>query len=164
MLVTTTSALGRSSLYNRLRLPGILEFRRLGMTGGWGHFQIPDAIFLMMRELLDLEAHRYSSGYRYGDGPNWRLRVARVALKQLELDENLLCHGIKREVYGVPLAENWREYLRGEEGYAKLARPPAREIAQACIQRWLLPRSQRDPSFRAWTRQDTWYLISRHWE
>ncbi len=162
-LVTTTSALGRSSLYNRLQLPGMVKFHRLGMTGGWGHFQIPDAIFARMRDLLELEAHRYSSGHRYGDGPNWRLRVVRVALKRLGLDENLLCHGIKREVYGVPLAENWRQYLRGEEAEARLDRASAEEIGRACVERWLLPRSQRDPGFLSWTRRDTWQLISRHW-
>ena len=36
--VTTTSALGRSSLYNRLRIGGQSIFDSIGSTSGWGHF------------------------------------------------------------------------------------------------------------------------------
>lgn len=161
VLVTTTSALGRSSIYNRLRLPGLVEFHRLGMTNGWGHFQVPDSIFSEMRRLLELEGHKYASGYRYGDGPNWRLRVAREALKRVGLDENVMRHGIQREVYGVPLAENWREFLLGQDSDAVLKRPTVKEISDACIERWLLPRSRRRPEFRAWKRDDTWHLTSQ---
>ncbi|WP_258190482.1 DUF4338 domain-containing protein [Candidatus Hakubella thermalkaliphila] len=161
VLVTTTSALGHSSLYNRLRLPGLIEFHRLGTTNGWGHFQVPDSIFNQMRRLLELGGHKYASGYRYGDGPNWRLRVAREALERIGLDGNVMRHGIRREVYGVPLTENWREYLLGEDDDAILERPTVKEIADACIERWLLPRSKRRPQFRAWKRGDTWRLITQ---
>lgn len=161
VLVTTTSALGRSSVYNRLRLPGLIEFHRLGMTNGWGHFQVPDSVFNKMRQLLELEGHKYASGYRYGDGPNWRLRVVRESLKRIGLDQDVMRHGIQREVYGVPLAENWREYLLGEDDDAILQRPTVKEIADACIERWLLPRSQRRPQFRAWKKEHTWRLITQ---
>lgn len=36
--VTTTSALGRSSIYNRLKLDNRMIFRPIGTTLGWGHF------------------------------------------------------------------------------------------------------------------------------
>src|SRR5579883_2655262 len=36
LLLTVTSALGRSSLYNRLKLPGMVNFQRIGQTTGWG--------------------------------------------------------------------------------------------------------------------------------
>ena len=59
-LITVTSALGRSSIYNRVRLPDILELIRLDKsTKGWGHFQIPDEIFSDMRR-----GHVPSSGVR----------------------------------------------------------------------------------------------------
>jgi len=51
-MVTTSSALGRSSMYNRLRLPGCRLFRSVGYTSGWGHFHIPDQLFSTMREYL----------------------------------------------------------------------------------------------------------------
>src|SRR5690606_37794637 len=43
--VTTTSALGRSSLYNRLKLNGQPIFHQIGSTSGWGHFHVSDELF-----------------------------------------------------------------------------------------------------------------------
>ena len=44
-VVTTSSSLGRSSVYNRLKLDGTEYFKSIGYTGGWGHFHIPDELF-----------------------------------------------------------------------------------------------------------------------
>lgn len=154
-LVTVTSALGRSSIYNRMKLPGSMELIRVGDTAGWGHFHVPGDIFLKMRRLLEMDGHRYAKGHGYGEGPNWRLRTIRQALKSIGLDEELLRHGISREVYCCPLAQNWREYLKGEVNECFSRRPSAREIASAALERWVIPRSQRRPEYRRWTLEDT---------
>lgn len=161
-LVTTTSALGRSSLYNRLKLPDLVEFKRVGHTEGWGHFQIPDPIFEDMRQLLRSEGHKYASGHKYGDGPNWRVRVIRASLKRIGLSEDLLRHGIRREVFGVPLAKNWKQYLCGETQQADLFPPSINELGDACVERWMLPRSRSDDSYRGWRREDTWDRLMQH--
>jgi len=161
-LVTTSSALGRSSTYNRLSLPGLLSFERLGWTSGWGHFQIPDAVFEDMRRLLALSHHKYASGNRYGDGPNWRMRVVRVALEEIGFDASVLRHGIKREVFGLPIASNWREFLTGSARQPILRCPSTRTIADACLDRWILPRSVRDPSYLRCTRSDIRRAMLRH--
>ena len=36
LAVTTSSSMGRSSVYNRLKLDGVPYFRSIGYTGGWG--------------------------------------------------------------------------------------------------------------------------------
>jgi hypothetical protein len=164
VLVTTTSSLGRSSIYNRLKLPGLVEYMRLGTTEGWGHFQIPDSLFEQMRALLAAEGHKYASGHKYGDGPNWRVRVIRASLKRLGLSEDLLRHGIRREAYGVPLASNWREFLIGTTDQPQLARPTLAEITEASLSRWHLRRAATNPSYRAWTRQQTMQLLMKHFE
>ncbi len=161
-LVTTTSSLGRSSIYNRLKLPGLVEYKRLGRTEGWGHFQIPDELFEQMRALLAAEGHKYASGHKYGDGPNWRVRVIRASLKRLGLSEDLLRHGIRREAYGVPLASNWRDFLSGTTDQPELDRPTLAEIAEASLRRWHLRRAEADPSYRSWTREQTEQLLRRH--
>ena len=158
-LATTTSALGRSSLYNRLKIPRTLEYRRLGTTSGYGHFHITEGLFEDLRRILELENHKYASGHQYGDGPNWRFRVVRVGLQRIGLDADMLRHGVKREVYGVPLAENWREYLLGEDAQAILNRPSTEEICRYCIERWMLPRSASRPGYAEWTRLQTWASI-----
>lgn len=156
VLLTVTSALGRSSLYNRLKLPRLVDFRPIGQTTGWGHFHIPQPLFLLMRELLVRENHAYASGYEYGQGPNWRIRVAREAIRLVGLDQNLLRHGINREIYGIPLAENWRPFLLGIEHTAVLQRPTAAEIGEAATRRWLQPRSQTRHEYLQWTREKIW--------
>ena len=161
-LVTTTSALGRSSLYNRLTLKGKLSFERLGQTGGYGHFHIPDGLFNDMRKLLETLDHEYANGHQFGSGPNWRMRVVREGLKALELDQDLLRHGIQREIYAVPIAGNWREYLCRRTDTVNFQRLLVADIAEACKDRWLVPRADRRPDFRNWSRADTQALIEQH--
>ena len=96
-LLTVTSALGRSSLYNRLKLPGTVDFHRIGMTEGWGHFQIPEKLFLDMRKLLELEKHAYASNYQFGQGPNWRLRTVRLVLTKIGLNRTCCVMGLQEK-------------------------------------------------------------------
>ncbi len=161
-LVTTTSALGRSSIYNRLRLPNAVDFVKLGFTSGWGHFQIGDDLFNQLRSVLEHNGHRYHNNHRYGQGPNWKLRALRQACRQLGVDSNLLRHGIRREVYGIPLATNWREVLLGQEP-APIRNPATVEdLGAMAVDRWVSPRAVRDSSYRTWTRTDTWQLLTQY--
>lgn len=153
-LVTITSALGRSSIYNRVKLPGILELEKIGYTNGWGHFHVPNQIFSDMRALLTHDQHKYADGHKFGSGPNWRMRVIRKSLSLTGLDENLLRHGIEREVYAMPLARNWRRFLKGESRIYGSERPTADAISKACRDRWILPRAERKPEYRDWSAED----------
>ena len=83
LAVTTSSSMGRSSVYNRLKLDGEEYFRSIGYTEGWGHFHIPDNLFAELRNYLREMKHPYADMYRFGDGPNWRLRTTRAALSLL---------------------------------------------------------------------------------
>ena len=112
--LTTSSALGRSSVYNRLRLNGVDYFKSIGYTGGWGHFHVPRHLFDDMRKFLALRNHPYSRGYEFGDGPNWRLRTIRATLDLLGYDADLLRHGVNREVFISWVASNGLRVLRGE--------------------------------------------------
>ncbi len=162
VLVTVSSALGRSSLYNRLRLLSrpdedgrrrlLLELTRVGSTLGYGHFHLSESIFRGLRRLVKARGHEYADGYQYGDGPNWRIRLARVGLGMLGLDPDLLRHGIAREVYVMPLASNSREFLCGTAEEAHLDRPPVSEIASAALERWVLPRAARYPAYVSFER------------
>jgi len=160
VLLTTTSAFGRSSVYNRLRLQDIVEYERIGWTKGYGHFHIPNGTFQKMRELLEKKQHKYASGHTFEDGPNWRIRVVRQALTEVGLDPELLHHGIEREVFGVPLVENWRDYLCGETNDIDVDRPSVLDIAQAAKERWIVDRAERCPDYVEWTRAKIAEIIS----
>jgi hypothetical protein len=163
VLVTVTSALGRSSIYNRLVLRAdredqsskvLVRLDRIGATAGYGHFQLSDDLFDRLRRLLRQRNHPYVSSHGYGQGPNWRMRVIRVGLEALELDPEVLRHGIAREVYAMPLAENTRAYLAGRDAQPRLDRPSIDAIAEAARQRWIIPRARRMPEYRTFKRSD----------
>lgn len=153
VLLTTTSALGRSSIYNRLSIPNGIKFVNVGVTKGFGHFHLSGEIFELMRGYLGSLEHPYASGNRFGMGPNWKIRVARTALEKLGIDGNaVLKHGIGREVYAIPLAKNWREILLGEKKNVHSYALPASEISAFCLNRWIIPRAGRDKRYETFDR------------
>jgi Domain of unknown function (DUF4338) len=157
VLLTTTSALGRSSMYNRLTIPGGSKFLRVGVTKGFGYFHLSGGIFESLREFLEVSGHPYASGHRFGMGPNWKLRVARTALEQLGIDGNaILKHGIAREVYAIPLATNWQQVLMGSQKNVRTCVLPASEIVEYCLDRWIVPRAGRDKRYKRFAR--SWIL------
>lgn len=153
LAVTTSSSMGRSSVYNRLKLGGVEYFSPIGYTGGWGHFHIPDNLFSDLRDYLREIGHSYADLHQFGEGPNWRLRTARAALEALGFKDDLLRHGIQREVFLCELASNALEILRTGKGKADLSSLlSADDVANLAVERWMLPRSVRRSEFKLWDR------------
>ncbi len=160
VLVMTSSALGRSSVYNRLTLDGQKYFEPIGFTSGWGHFHIPQSLFDLMREYLTAKCHKYAKNNRFGDGPNWRLRVIRHSLTLLGLNSALLRHGVGRQVFACKLAKNAERFLLGK------ARKPnyngllsVAEVSALAKSRWIEARSVRCPEYRLWNRDQIFNLL-----
>jgi hypothetical protein len=161
VLVTTASALGRSSVYNRLRYGSRTLYYSVGFTRGYGHFHIPEEVFGSMVVFL-MERGELPEN-RYGKGPNWRMRVIRRALHRLGLNPELIRHGIEREVFIAPLAHNWREVLRGEETAVDALDLPFADLGSFYVARWAFPRAARDDGFRRIRRVDTLGQIDPTW-
>ena len=151
-------------MYNRLKLnvnttntadsPAV-EFLRLGETTGYGHFQITDNLFVQLRRVLAEEGHAYADGHQFGDGPNWRIRVARQGIESLGMNaDQVLRHGIKREVYALPIATNYREFLNGRRRTPSFDYLTVGEISDLARQRWLIPRSSRRPEYKQFRKAD----------
>lgn len=154
LAITTSSSMGRSSLYNRLTLDGEPYLRPIGYSKGWGHFHVPDDLFLELRQYLESVGHPYSRQYEYGEGPNWRLRTIKAALAALGMQQSLLHHGIKRQVYIGYLAKNAIDILNGAKTKPDLSElRPIREIFESAKVRWIIPRSARRPEFLKWRKQ-----------
>jgi hypothetical protein len=162
LVVTTTSSLGRSSIYNRLKLGEQKYFTPIGFTGGWGHFHIPDGLFAEMRAYLRDIGHSYADLHKYGEGPNWRLRTTRAALTALGYKEDILRHGIQREVYLCEMASNALKILRTGNGRPNLTKlKTVEEVSTLAIHRWVVPRSERMPEYKTWSAADLKLLLSR---
>jgi len=160
VIVTTSSSLGRSSVYNRLKLDNENYFSSIGYTQGWGHFHVPNTLFAELRAYLRKRKHKYVDGHRFGQGPNWRFRTIRAAFDALGFKPNLLRHGIGREVFVCEFARNARKILRGEaikpnyRGIKTVA-----EIGALARTRWLIPRAARRPEYKDWQLQQFRALI-----
>ena len=162
-LVSVTSALGRSSMYNRLRLmlcterqaaKPVVELLKLGATMGYGHFQITDQLFSQLRRVLQEDRHKYADGHQFGDGPNWRIRVVRTGLQAIGLNpDKVLRHGIKREVFVMPIARNAQDFLAGRDTELDFDHRSVEEIAALARDRWIIPRAERKPDYRQFRRE-----------
>ena len=160
LAVTTSSSMGRSSVYNRLRLDGVRYFAPIGYTRGWGHFHISDDLFVEFRDYLRSIGHRYADQHRFGQGPNWRLRTTRAALKALGFRDELLRHGIRREVYVCNLASTATTILRTGKGRPDLSSLlTVQQVADLALERWVVPRAQRRPDYRVWKSDDVLRLL-----
>lgn len=162
LMVTTTSSMGRSSIYNRLRLDGVQYFTPIGYTIGWGHFHITDRLFDEMREYLRISGHRYADRHEFGEGPNWRLRTIRAALGELGINESVLRHGIQREVFMCPLASNAAEILKTGKGKPNLkSLRSVKQISDLARDRWMIPRAERVHDYKLWHRDGILQMLEQ---
>ena len=160
LAITTSSSMGRSSVYNRLKLGGIEYFKRIGFTGGWGHFHITDGLFASLRDYLRDIDHSYADRNRFGQGPNWRLRTTRAALAALGLNQDVLRHGIQREVFLCQLASNAQKILHSGRGKPDLSSLlTAKQVAKLAVERWMAPRADRRPEFKDWKAENIGALL-----
>lgn len=162
-LITTSSALGRSSVYNRVRRrDGSLVMHPVGFTRGSGDFHFSGDIY----EELAAFAMERSAGAthrheRWG-APGFRNRreVIQKALQAMGLPSRAMrFHGVQREVFLNPLARNSYAYLRGEAEELDFFDDSADDVAAFWRERWAVPRSQRDTSWLAFD-PNTWRLYT----
>jgi hypothetical protein len=152
--VTVTSALGRSSIYNRLKLDGEHIFTKIGLTIGWGHFHVSNEIFTLISSYLKSIGDSSLASYEYGGGPNWKIRIIKRALWHLGLENTLMKHGFKREVYVCEIANNTHGFLKGEDSspdYSNLK--SIKDISALAKKRWIIPRAIRHPDFKEFKKE-----------
>ena len=134
--IFTTSLYGKSSQYNRIKYKDQLLYIPIGKTKGYGTLHLTDETFNAMRELLKKRNILVTN--RFGDGPIWRMRVMRTAADILGFDANfLLKHSFQREIYAVPLAHNFREFLNGDHCRLRYYDNPLNDLVAYWKERWL---------------------------
>jgi len=108
--LTTTSAFGRSSLYNRLRYNSTLIAESLGYTDGYGSFHLME-LYPLFREFLESQGISTRGGFGTGPRRKWQTMVR--ALERLGFSRDLLRHRVKREAFLFPLVDNLKDYMEG---------------------------------------------------
>ncbi len=148
-LLTTTSALGRSSLYNRLTYRGQPVFQSVGFTRGSGEFHFSNGFYEDLRQLAIEHCGATAKHLSWGNGFRNKREVLRKVLPLIGLSRELVYHGVQRELFVAPLGSNTQAFLRGENQRLMWYRRTADDLFAWFRERWLLPRAARDDSYRA---------------
>ncbi len=157
-MLTTTSALGRSSIYNRIKYRDRLMYRSVGFTRGSGDFHFANGLYSQIFDYASNHCSPTAKHERWGTGFRSRREIVKKCLANMGLSAQWLYHGIQREVFVVPLAQNAQQVLRGEEEDLVFFDQAADDICAWFRDRWLLPRADRDlrylgfrpSSYRLW--------------
>lgn len=117
--ITTFSAFGRSSIYNRVAAGKNSQGQNnwltlsLGLTSGWGTYHFSDELY---RELKDF-IQSFNPGFQvtgFGTGPKIKRTVITLALRALDLPASFAQHGIPRELFVIPHIANLADFLGGK--------------------------------------------------
>ena len=162
-MLTTVSALGRSSIYNRLRFEERKIYESVGYTKGSGDFHFANGIYDEIQSFANRWCQPTAKKGNWGTGFRNRRETIRKVLVTVGLPTSLQYHGIRREAFVVPLAENTRSYLRGEDLYLQRYEQSADELFDHFRSRWLLPRARRDKAYQGFDRE-SYRLWNQHVE
>ncbi|MEW6103320.1 MAG: Druantia anti-phage system protein DruA [bacterium] len=139
LFITTTSAFGKSSLYNRLKYNGETVAESLGYTKGSGTFHIPEDLYEELLDFLERKGIDISRGYGYG--PSRKLRLISLGLHYLGLSSYEF-HGIKREFYLFLLVRNLKEVIQKAQKPIWFDRPFF-NLVDYWKERWAISRAER---------------------
>jgi hypothetical protein len=160
VLVCTTSLYGSAlSQYSRVKVPAEaiggrphekIEYRPIGLSEGFGSFHISQETLGLMGTLISRSKEARKVNSIFGEGVNPLMRKIREGMELLGLPSDVLMnHGNKRVVYGVALAKNFRDVLRGFTDSAQYNAPLTRDklrtemLADFWRRRWLLNRMEK---------------------
>jgi hypothetical protein len=139
--IFTTSLYGASSQYNRIKFRNELLYKPIGKTKGFGSLHLSESTIQLMVQLI--KSKGIEVGYKFGDGPSWIMRIIRTAGDILGFDSDfLLKHSFKRNIYFVPLAKNYSDFLNGKTNQPHFYNYPKEELVDFWRTRWLINRKK----------------------
>jgi hypothetical protein len=152
-LVTTTSALGRSSIYNRIRVNGQEYWTSLGFTQGSGEFHFSNGVYDQIRAYVEKHCEPTAKHTEWGNGFRNKREVIRKCLSKIGLSADLIYHGIQREIFAAPLGREAIRFLRGEVSRPCFYDWPVSHLSELFAERWLHSRAERKPGYREYDRE-----------
>lgn len=114
---TSLYAIG-SSQYNRIKIPlsngGRLEYRKMGITEGYGTVYFSNDTTMMFSRILELQDGGKRINHVFGEGTSPRFRMISRGLSAIGIRASaFLNHYSPRIVYSINLARNTNEFLLG---------------------------------------------------
>jgi hypothetical protein len=162
-LLTTTSALGRSSLYNRIRINGFPFWTSVGYTQGSGEFHFSNGVYADIRSFVCEHCTPTAKDPSWGTGFRNKREVVRKCLSALGLSADLIYHGVRREIFLAPLGRQALPFLCDEASRPCFYDWSAHRLAETFKERWLIPRAERAPDYLQFRREQyrLWSETSR---
>lgn len=157
--VTTTSAFGRSSQYNRLKYKDRLLAEPIGYTMGYGTLHLEHLYERVCKYLKMID--RFTDG-GYGNGPKVRWQNITRALSGVGLPNSLLKHGVKREVFMYRLVDDLEAGMSGERFGSPFELPVA-DFGDYWRNRWAVPRAARFPDWNRGRDVELLETTVNHW-
>lgn len=134
--IDSLGAFGKAAIYTRLK-----NWTFVGYTKGQSHIHITaNGSWPIIKEVVPKEVF---DTYKYGQGPNWKMRVLRHGLRELGLASDMLSIGWRRAYYRCPVATNWKEFLTGKSQNASYMSFTPNQLTRYWLERWVLPRRER---------------------
>lgn len=158
-MITTTSALGKSSIYNRIKANGTTYWHNIGFTQGSGEFHFSNGIYNDLRAFVVHHCNPTMRHKSWGSGFRNKREIVIKCLEVLELPRTFASHGIPREIFAAPLGKKALEYLQGESKQVQFHDWSLAVLFDKFRDRWLLPRAERVSDWKDFRRES--YLI---WE
>lgn len=144
LFITTTSAYGNSSVYDRLKYKDENVAQFLGYTTGRGTFHISDDIYKEL--LIYLHNQSIDTTLGYGTGPSRKLFLIEKAFSLLGLN-NYHYHNIKRGYYLFPHVKNLLDVIHNEHEPDWIDRS-TNSICEYWKNRYCIPRSVRKKDWK----------------
>jgi hypothetical protein len=141
--ITTTSAFGRSSQYNRLKYHNRVLAEPIGYTLGYGTMHLEHLYERMCTHLKVVG--KFTEG-GFGNGPKVRWQNISRTLSDVGLPKSLLRHGVKREVFIYRLVDELAAGMAGE-GFGVPFQLSTDRFADYWKDRWAIPRANRFPDW-----------------
>jgi CBS domain-containing protein len=105
-LITTASALARSSIYKRLRFQDRLMYQSVGFTKGSGEFHFSHGLYRAITRFAEMHCGPTAKQERWGTGFRCTCEVARRVLRNFGVSPILMNHSIWHELLVMSLAKN----------------------------------------------------------
>ena len=150
LFLTTTSAFGKSSIYNRLKYKKQSVALSLGYTKGSGSFHISELLYEEIKEFL--KDNDIMVNTTFGNGPSRKIKLLREAFRLLDMPDYSY-HNLRREFFLFPLASNLKEVIQ-ENVPPKYYNRPLSDLVGYWKKRWCLPRTERNKEWMQFDGQE----------
>lgn len=144
LFLTTTSAYGKSSVYERIKYKNEMVSQFIGFTAGSGTFQLPEDLYRACLEYLEQNNINIERGY--GTGPSRKMKLTATAFRHLGIPEYSY-HNIRRGYYLFSNVKNLQQMIQNDEKPIWYDRPFV-ELCNFWKERWCTPRCHRIDTWR----------------